>query len=89
MTESWYDDRPEAEQAVSGVLRAAAAFSTPGGRDRLRFRLQVHDDLVPVYGPALEDRLDRLVDRPVTLVGKFVDLSSEGFGTELWVGAIG
>lgn len=90
MTERWYDDRPEPEQTVAGVLRAAATPSTPGGRDRLPYRLQTDDEhLVPVYAPALEERLGRLVDQPVVLVGKLVDLSGEGFGTELWLGAIG
>lgn len=89
MTEHWYDDRPEPEQRVAGVLRAAAVRSTPGGRDRLPYLLQADNGDVPVYAPALEDRLDRLVDQPVVLVGKLVDLSDEGFGTELWVGAIG
>ena len=51
--------------------------------DRLPYRLLIHGDLIPVYGPAFEDRLDRLVDQPVVLVGKLVDLSSEGFGREL------
>ena len=87
--ESWYDDRPEPEQSVSGVLRSAVARSTPGGRDRLPYRLLVDGGLIPVYGPAFEDRLDRLVDQPVVLVGKLVDLSGEGFGRELWVGSIG
>ncbi|WP_299444765.1 hypothetical protein [uncultured Phycicoccus sp.] len=90
MSESWYDERPEPEQTVSGVLRAAPARSTPGGRDRLPYRLVLADGgVLPVYGPAVEDRLDRLVDEHVVLVGKVVDLSAEGFGPELWVGALG
>lgn len=89
MSESWYDDRPEPEQSISGVLRAASTPSTPGGRDRLPYRLLADGDLIPLYGPAFEDRLDQLVDQPVVLVGKLVDLSGEGFGTELWVGSFG
>jgi len=89
MSESWYDDRPEPEQSVRGVLRAADARRTPGGRDRLPYRLQMDGEHVAVYGPALEDRLGRLVDQPVVLVGKVVDLSREGFGPELWVRLIG
>jgi hypothetical protein len=89
MSESWYDDRPEPEQSVRGVLRAANAPSTPGGRDRLPYRLQTDGEFVAVYGPALEGRLGRLVDQPVVFVGKVVDLSGEGFGPELWVRSIG
>jgi hypothetical protein len=89
MSESWYDDRAEPEQSVSGVLKAAATPSTPGGRDRLPYRLLVDGESVAVYGPALEDRLGDLVDQPVVLVGKLVDLSDEGFGPELWVRALG
>lgn len=86
----WYDDRAEPEQTVSGVLKALPTSSTPGGRDRLRFRLVVVDgESVAVYGPALEDHLRRLVDRPVVLVGKMVDLSDEGYGLELWVRSLG
>jgi hypothetical protein len=89
MSESWYDDRAEPEQSVSGVLRAATVPSTPGGRDRLPYRLLVDGEYVAVYGPALEHRLDDLVDQPVVLVGKMVDLSDEGFGPELWVRSVG
>jgi len=89
MSESWYDDRTEPEQSVSGVLRAAGTPSTPGGRDRLPYRLLVDSELVAVYGPALEGRLDDLVDQHVVLVGKMVDLSDEGFGLELWVRSLG
>jgi hypothetical protein len=89
MSESWYDDRPEPEQSVSGVLRAAGVPTTPGGRDRLPYRLLVKGELIPVYGPAVEERLQWLVDRPVVLVGKLVDLSGDGFGRELWVASIG
>ncbi len=89
MSESWYDERTEPEQSVSGVLRAAPALSTPGGRDRLPYRLLVAGHALPVYGPAVEDRLDRLVDQHVELVGKVVDLSAEGFGPELWVRSLG
>lgn len=89
MSESWYYDRAEPEQTVSGVLRAAAVQSTPGGRDRLPYRLLVDGDLVAIYGPALEARLDELVDQPVVLVGKMVDLSNEGFGLEFWVRTLG
>lgn len=89
MTESWYADRPEPEQSFSGVLRAVPARSTPGGRDRLPYRLLVGGDALPVYGPAVEDRLAGLVDQRVELIGKIVDLSAEGHGPELWVGAVG
>lgn len=88
MSQRWYDERPEPERSVSGVLRARTTSSTPGGRDRLPYRLHLDDgDLIPVYGPGVEDRLARLVDQHVELVGKVVDLSVEGFGRELWVGS--
>jgi hypothetical protein len=44
---------------------------------------------VAIYAPALEERLHALVDQPVVLIGKMVDLSHEGFGPELWVRALG
>lgn len=89
MSENWYDDRTEPEQSVSGVLSTAAAPSTPGGRDRLPYRLLVGGEAVAVYGPALEERLAGLVGQPVVLVGKMVDLSDEGFGLELWARSLG
>lgn len=89
MSENWYDDRAEPEQSVSGVLSAAAAPSTPGGRDRLPYRILVDGESVAVYGPALEDRLVDLVGQPVVLVGKMIDLSDEGFGLELWARSLG
>lgn len=90
MSQRWYDERPEPQRSVAGVLRALPTPSTPGGRDRLPYRLHLDDgDLLPVYGPGVEDGLDRLVDRHVELVGKVVDLTAEGFGRELWVRSVG
>ena len=89
MGEHWYDDRAEPEQSIAGVLKAAPVRNTPSGRDRLPFRILVREQLVAVYGPALEDRLHTLVDQPVVLIGKMVDLSDEGFGPELWVRSLG
>ena len=89
MSETWYDDRPEPEQSVSGVLKVTSISSTPSGRDRLAYRLLANGGLIPVYGPAFEDRLDQMVDQKIVLVGKLVDLSGEGFGLELWIGSFG
>jgi hypothetical protein len=43
--------------------------------------------MIEVYANA-ERLLDPFVGRPVSVEGKLVDLSDEGYGIELWIAAI-
>jgi hypothetical protein len=44
-------------------------------------------EMIEVYANA-ERLLDPFVGRPVSVEGKLVDLSDEGYGIELWIAAI-
>ena len=90
MTQSWYYERPEEEATFRGVLVALEPVTSPGGRTRLLFELQVSGGFsLPIYGPKFEAALSEHVGREVSVVGKVVDLSDEGFGVELWIGRVG
>jgi hypothetical protein len=61
---------------------------SPGGRTRLLFELEiVPGKRLGIYAPAHEEILRKAIDKQAVLVGKLVDLSSEGHGVELWLGA--
>jgi len=50
----------------------------------LRYAL---DDKLAIYAPTT-DALEPFVGRAVIIRGKEIDLTSEGYGRELWPGAI-
>ena len=83
----WYHARPEAEQELVGVLRLRDRAAGPGGRPALRYELERPDGGAAVYDPHSSPVLAGLAGRPVVIRGKMVDLG-EGFGPELWIGAI-
>jgi hypothetical protein len=86
--ESWYRERSEPEREWSGVLRPRQPERGPGSRDALRFRLQAGGRSIPVYSPGSDRRLNAFVGKPVVARARLVDLRSEGFGEELWIGAV-
>jgi hypothetical protein len=84
--EPWYRSRAEAEAAWSGTLQRRAVVEGPNARTALRYSLVTGGGTIAVYAPT--DRLEPFVDGTVLVRGKLVDLSREGFGTELWPGSI-
>ncbi len=86
--DAWYIERAEPEQSWQGTLRRRATDKGPGGRPGLTLSLQTADQDLPIYAASVEDRLAPFVDARVTIVGKLVDLTAEGFGHELWIGVI-
>lgn len=89
MTEnpSWYQDRPEPEETYRGRLRERVPVISPGGRTRLLYELDIEAaSPLAIYAPDIERTLRNLRGQQVTLVGKVVDLSDEGFGREFWLG---
>ena len=87
MTASWYETRPEPEEVFQGSLRASTPVVSPSGRTRLLFELEiVSGERLAIYAPTHEETLRTAVGREVVLVGKVVDLSSEGYAVELWLG---
>lgn len=85
----WYRARPEPEKERRGVLRDRDAPLGPASRTSLTYMLITDDDKHhPVYAPNLESQLAPYVGRAVIVRGKLVHLGDEGFGQELWIGAI-
>jgi hypothetical protein len=84
---SWYRERPEAEVALTGVLRKRDVPVGPMGRS-LDHVLESFESELPIYGAGAETLLDELIGRRITVRAKRVDLTSEGQGIELWLGSI-
>ncbi len=55
----------------------------------MRYELVTDVESFPVYAPDHNRELEPFVGRQVVVPAKVVDLSNEGFGTELWIGSIG
>jgi hypothetical protein len=86
--EPWYRSGAEPERTWQGTLRRRDVVTGPNTRTALRYALATDTLTIPVYGPQSTDRLEPFVDARVLVRGKLVDLSAEGFGTELWPGSI-
>jgi len=84
----WYRARPEPEEAWRGVLRARDTPTGPATRTSLRYTLVAGQERIPVYAAQVMDQLAPFKGHEVTVNGKLVDLSAEGFGKELWIGSI-
>jgi hypothetical protein len=87
--ESWYRARGEPERTWEGVLVPRDVTVGPDTRTALTHALESGSERMPIYAPGLHERLAPLVNRRVRIIGKLVDLSSEGFTEELWIGWIG
>jgi len=86
--EPWYRSRSEPEGTWDGTLRRGEVVDGPNARTALRYSLITNSGPIPVYAPQSMDRLEPFIGRAVLIRGKLIDLSSEGFGTELWPGSI-
>jgi hypothetical protein len=85
----WYRERSEPEQWFQGVLQTRDVPVGPAGRGALRYELTSNAGSLPVYAPGDGSELKSHVGRQVVVRAKLIDLSSEGFGPELWIAAIG
>jgi hypothetical protein len=85
----WYQERAEVERLWRGVLRRRRADGGPAGRAALAFALVTDDGTIPVYAAGVDVVLGAFADRTVVARGKLVDLRTEGFEPELWIGEIG
>ena len=84
----WYQAREENEQSWVGVLEKRRVIEGPNSRASLHYALVTQNGELPVYASNVVELLQPFVGRRVTVRGKVVDLSSEGFAPELWVGTI-
>lgn len=83
----WYRSRREAEREWHGRLERRKVVTGPGARTALRYALFITRETLPVYDPD-GTRLEPFVGQEVVARGKRVDLTSEGFGPELWIASI-
>lgn len=84
----WYRGRPERETEMRGVLRRREVPLGPAARTALTFVLVADGREIDVYAARAERTLAPFVGRRVVATGKLVDLSSEGYGIELWLASI-
>lgn len=84
----WYQSREENEQEWVGILEERRTIEGPNSRAALRYALVTQDGELPIYAANVVALLQPFVGRRVTARGKVVDLASEGYGRELWVGTI-
>jgi len=61
----------------------------PAARTALRYELVTDAESFAVYAPGEGRELEPFIGQQVVARAKLIDLSSEGFGTELWIGSIG
>jgi hypothetical protein len=83
--ESWYRERREPEQELSGTLRKSQPVQGPDTRSALIYSLETNTQSFAVYAAGVKEKLDRFTGTRVTVRGKLIDLRSEGFGVELWI----
>lgn len=84
----WYVAAEAPERPFDGVLRRRDGVVGPGSRSGLSFELVTNQATLSIYEPDEDSVLADFVDATVVVTGKLVDLTSEGFGRELWVGRI-
>jgi hypothetical protein len=83
----WYRSRREPEQSWHGVLRKHDAPPGPDTRAET-YVLIARKNHLPIYAPNIDEQLKPFVGQRVVIRGKLIDLGSEGFGKELWIGSI-
>lgn len=85
----WYVERSEAEEERRGILRERTVTLGPASRVSASLELIVEGRKpMPVYAGNIKPQLAKYVGRRVTLRGKLVDLTREGYDEELWIGWI-
>ncbi len=84
----WYRARVEPEKNWRGVLRERQVTVGPATRVALAYTLVTEEGELPVYSAQVVDQLMPFVGKQVIVRGKWVDLSKEGAGPELWIAAI-
>lgn len=84
----WYRARPEPEEEYRGTLRRRDVVAGPATRTALRYTLLTETGPFAVYAPDNDQTLEPYVGHPVVVRAKLVNLTAEGFGVELWIGAI-
>ena len=87
-TAEWYRTQVAPEQQWTGRLQKRPAVVGPNTRASLKYSLHTEQGPLLVYAADVDTLLTPFVNHEVEVVGKLVDLSSEGFGPELWMASI-
>lgn len=88
-TQRHYQLRTEPEETVPGYLYRVDIGTGPNTRD-LAIRIRTDQGDWGVYTEGIDDEfLDQYLDQPIVVRAKWVDLSVDGFATEVWIGSIG
>lgn len=86
--EAFYRERPEPEETLRGILHAVEARPGPDTREH-PLELETEGRRYGVYVAGVDPRvLSPFVGRTVEVTGKRVDLRSEGFDVEIWIGTL-
>lgn len=84
----WYSNRLEEEKIMKGFIKERQVVYGPNTRSALRYTFVTQNIQLPVYAANVEEKLSQFIGHDVLVCGKLVDLGSEGFGQELWIGSI-
>ena len=85
---TFYEDRSEPEVTLEGMLIRVPVRNGPNTREH-PIRLKTDDGEWGVYTEGLPvDLIDSLLNQPLTITGKWIDQSAEGYPVEFWVGAV-
>jgi hypothetical protein len=84
----FYQERPETEITLIGVLRTSPVTLGPNTRD-MPFHLETNPESLSVYVTNTEQEiLSSYINRRVKVVGKRIDQRNSGYGFEIWIGWI-
>jgi len=86
--QKWYCDHPIKERSWEGIVTRRVIGLGPADRMALTLALKTVEEEIPLYTAGVEEKLEPFVDKQVKVIGKLVDLENEGFGPEIWIGAI-
>lgn len=85
---NWYLASPEPEKLWQGLLQQRNTQIGPANRTGLIYTLVTDGDQIPVYAASAEHLFAAFVGKRISVIGKIVDLSNEGFSEELWIASI-
>lgn len=86
--ERWYIERPEPEEHFTGTLEPVKPPSGPAGRPALSYILRTGSGELSVYAVGIEELLGSFAGITVSIIGKCIDFTHDGFALELWIGEI-
>ena len=85
---AFYEERSEPEVTLQGTLFRIPVRTGPNTREH-PVRLKTSDGEWGVYTEGVPlDMIDSLLNQPLTVTGKWIDQSAEGYPLEFWLGEV-